>query len=261
MKPHWRNPSRFERDSCKLLGKHDWMKWEEEMKRRAVLLLSIFAMATFLLAACGDSEKLPVSDPEYADYVGCQFSGADPWGGSLAITVRTIVDGKMEWTFTDAFDEHTLYQEQSGTAIQDGIAEYEIQGKDVENDKVTFSYQGTLELRDEQIAFTFQKGSVTTSSPEGGSDARMAEALAGSGSDNTVVLKKAADDSLTTYTVQEGDSIHSIAERFGTTTKELAILNQTVIIDTAKAQGYEFDDVIEYANYLFPGEVLLVPRQ
>ena len=62
------------------------------------------------------------------------------------------------------------------------------------------------------------------------------------------------------YTVQEGDSIHSIAEAHGLSTKDLCILNQTVIIETAKAHGLEFDEVTEYAKYLYPGEVLLVPN-
>ena len=231
------------------------------MKKRIVLIVSVIAMAALILAACGGagSDKLPVSDAEYADYVGMQFSGQDPWGGDLTITVRSIVNGEMDWTFTDAFDDHTLYQEQSKTPIQDGTAEYHLEGKDVEDENVSFSYQGTMELRDGQITFRFLKGAVTTSSSEGGSDARMAEALEGSG--NEVVLKKAADDSMTTYTVQEGDSIHSIAEQFGITTKELAIINQTVIIETAKAHGHQYDDVIEYAKYLFPGEELQVPKK
>jgi hypothetical protein len=102
---------------------------------------------------------------------------------------------------------------------------------------------------DGQITFRFLKGAMTTSSSQGGSDARMAEALAESGISNEVVLIKAADDSLMTYTVQEGDSFHSIAKQYGITTKELAIINQTVIIETAQAQGHQFDDVIEYAKY------------
>ncbi len=59
--------------------------------------------------------------------------------------------------------------------------------------------------------------------------------------------------------MKEGDSIHSIAEEFGVTTKELAIINQTVIIETAQAHGHKYDDVIECAKYLFPGEILMVP--
>ena len=233
------------------------------MKRRILFMISIIAVAALILAACGGSgnDKLPVSDTEYADYVGTQFSGQDPWGGNLTITVLSIVNGEMDWTFTDAFEDHTLYQEQSKTQIQDGNAEYSLQGKDAENESVSFSYQGTMELRDGQITFRFLKGSVTTSSTEGDSDARIAEALEESGISNEVVLAKAADDSMTTYTVQEGDSIHSIAEQFGITTKELAIINQTVIIETAQAHGHQFDDVIEYAKYLFPGEVLQVPKK
>lgn len=233
------------------------------MKKGVLLIASVIVMTAFILAACGSSEneKLPVSDDAYAEYVGTQFSGQDPWGGILTITVRSIVDGEMDWTFTDVFDNHTLYQEQGKTLIQDGKAEYSIQGKDVENENVSFSYEGTMELSEGQITFSFIKGSVTTSSSEGDSDARMAEALEGSGIANEVVLVKAADDSLTTYTVQEGDSIHSIAEKYGISTKELAILNQAVIIETAQAHGYQFDDVIEYAKYLFPGEVLQVPNK
>ena len=77
-----------------------------------ILLAFCMVLST---AACGSSSKdsVPVSDAGYAEYAGYQFSGTDPWGGTLSITVRTIVDGKMEWTFTDVFDNHTLYQEQS----------------------------------------------------------------------------------------------------------------------------------------------------
>ncbi len=233
------------------------------MKKRYLLVLSMIAMAAMFLMACGGSkdEKLPVSDGAYAEYVGAQFAGQDPWGGELTITVRSIVDGKMDWTFTDSFDDHTLYQEQSETAIQDGSAEYSIQGKDAENKNVSFSYEGTMDLRDGQITFRFLKGSVTTKSSEGESNARMAETLEASGISNKVVLVKAADDGLTTYIVQAGDSIHSIAKQYGISTKELAILNQTVIIETAQAYGHQFDDVIEYAKYLFPGEELVVPKK
>lgn len=89
----------------------------------------------------------------------------------------------------------------------------------------------------------------------------MVKALETNGISNKVVLIKTADDNLTTYTVKEGDSIHSIAKKCGISTKELAILNQTVIIETAQAYGYQFDDVIEYAKYLFPGEKLMVPKK
>ena len=232
------------------------------MKKKYLLVLSMIAMVAMVLVACGSSkdEILMVSDDAYTEYVGAQFSGHDPWGGELTITVRSIIDGKMDWTFTDSFNAHTLYQEQSETVIKDGIAEYSIQGKDAENENVSFSYEGTMDLSEGQIAFSFLKGSVTTKSSEGDSEACVAEALEASRVSNEVILVKTADNNLTTYIVQQGDSISSIAKKFGISTKELAIINQTVIIETAQSHGYHFDDVIEYAKYLFPGEELLVPK-
>ena len=220
--------------------------------RRKFLILCILALGMALLAGCGsgDNGPLPVSDAEYADYAGRQFAGEDPWGGKLTVTVRSIVDGQMEWTFTDQFDDSTLYQLVEGTPVQNGAADFNIEGKDVENDNVTFSYQGDLELKNGAVLMTLTSGSVMTASSEGGSSSRAAEALAGSGLSNQILLEE--DTSLDVYTVQSGDSIHSIAEAYGISTRELAIMNQTVIIETAQAYGYEFDDVIEYAKYLFP---------
>ena len=62
-----------------------------------------------------------------------------------------------------------------------------------------------------------------------------------------------------TYVVQAGDSLHSIAAAHGCTTVELALLNKDTIIKTAQAHGYYFDDPLQYANYIFEGEVLLLP--
>ena len=229
--------------------------------KRKILIVCMIVLGLLSLTGCKSSgnETLPVSDEEYMDYAGWQFAGEDPWGGNLTVTVRSIVDGKMEWTFTDVFDDSTLYQLVKGTPVQEGKADFDIEGKDVENDDITFHYQGEMELKDGKILMTLTSGSVMTASSEGGSSSRNAEALADSGLSNQVLLTE--DDSLDTYTVQSGDSIHSIAEAYGISTRELAIMNQTVIIETAQAYGYEFDDVIEYAKYLFPGEVLNVPAK
>lgn len=146
------------------------------MIKKTVLCL-IAIMLIFSATACGSSSSVPVSDNVYADYVGCQFSGTDPWGGSLSVTVRSIVNGKTEWTFTDSFDDHTLYQEIKGTDIREGTAEFDIKGRDVEHKEVSFAYQGSLELQDEQMIMTLDSGAVN----EGSSLTRSAESLAGSG--------------------------------------------------------------------------------
>ena len=171
-------------------------------KSLSVLLVGAHATP---LAACGNSPTpaptdssmslSQTSDAQYADYAGYQFSGKDPWEGTLSVTIRSIVDNDMEWTFTDTYENHTLYQAQKGTSLHDGMAEFDIHGKDVEHDNVSFDYRGTIELKDSNVIVTLLAGAVTEESPEGGSSYHFAEALLSSGLSNKVVLDKVADDS------------------------------------------------------------------
>ena len=236
------------------------------MKHTSKLLLVLLAILVLLLAACGKepAETGPAgggllvqsNENGNGDYAGYQFSGQEPWGGTLTVTVMNIADGKMDWSFVDSFEGHTLYQVQKGTALQDGTAAFDIQGKDVEQQNVSFHYQGSLELKDGKLTVTFNAGAVTD---EGG--AALHDAASLSSPANQAVLEKAASGPYMVYTVQSGDSVHSIGKAYGISTRDLCILNQVVIIETAKAHGYEFDDVTEYAKYLFPGEELLVPKK
>ena len=228
------------------------------MKKRTVLKAVIPLALSFMLVGCSTgTEKLAVSDPEYSEYVGSWFHGEDPWGGNLSVTIKSIVDGKMEWTFTDSYDNSTLYQEMKDTVVKDDAAAFDVQGNDAENKNTTFNYQGTMELKDGTVVMKFENGEVM----EGGSSStRNVNELGSSGLSDQVTLAKPEGSELNTYTVQSGDSIHSIAKKYGISTRDLAIMNQTVIIETAQKNGYQFDDVIEYAKYLFPGEVLVVPN-
>ena len=132
--------------------------------KRKILIVCMIILGLLSLTGChsGGNETLPVSDEEYMDYAGRQFAGEDPWGGNLTVTVRSIVDGKMEWTFTDVFDDSTLYQLVEGTSVEDGKADFDIEGKDVENDDITFHYQGEMELKDINMAFStrYVKGAM-----------------------------------------------------------------------------------------------------
>lgn len=219
----------------------------------------MIALASCLLfSACASkAEKLEVSDAEYSSYAGEWFRGEDPWGGNLTVMITGIVDGKMEWTFTDSFDDSTLYQAMKGTEVKDSAAVFDVHGNDAQNKKTAFRYQGTMELADGAVVMTFESGEVTK---EDGSARRSVKELPDTDAAR-IRLEKPDRSELNTYTVQEGDSIHSIAEQYGISTKDLAIMNQSVIIETAREHGYQFDDVIEYAKYLFPGEVLVVPAE
>ena len=229
--------------------------------KKPIVLKAVFALLLcFLMTACSSGrDRLAVSDPEYAEYVGAWFTGDDPWGGKLTVTIKSIVDGKMEWTFTDSFDSSTLYGEMKGTEVTNGLVPFVVQGRDAGERNTVFRYQGMMELKDGAVVMTFESGGVENRKSGDGSAVRTAEELAEAGSSGRIVLERPEDSEMTTYTVQPGDSLHSIAKRYGVSTKDLAIMNQTVIIETARANGYEFDDMIEYAKYLFPGEVLVVP--
>ena len=59
-----------------------------------------------------------------------------------------------------------------------------------------------------------------------------------------------------TYVVQAGDTLSEIAEKYGTTTKKLSILNSDILISGVAERGIKVNDPSEYANYIFPGQVL-----
>ena len=229
------------------------------MKRKLGRLLLLAGALTLLLTACKkttspeDAAALlaPTDGEAYADYAGYQFSGSDPWGGAITVTVKSIYDGKMEWTFTDSFDDHTLYQLQKDTVLLDGEAEFDLQGQDVEQRDVSFAFAGDMALKDGAITLTLRSGSVTDTAGQ------ALRTFPGGGLSDQIVLDKAAGPYLR-YAVQSGDSMHSIARKYGLSTKDLVILNQIVIEETARAHGLEFDDVTEYAKYLYPGEELLI---
>ena len=173
------------------------------MKKRPGMLLAVCLAIGLLLAGCSGNAGAPSgvessqsessgqsaasSDSEYEEYVGNLFVGQDPWGGTLAVEVKSISEGKASWTFIDASEGSTLYQDVTDTKIADGRAEFTLAGRDLENDD-TFEYSGTLELKDGTVVMTFLSGAVATHSSEGGSSSRMAEALAGSGLSNSVTL-------------------------------------------------------------------------
>ena len=178
-------------------------------KITAVILIACMAV---LFAACskGSDEPEPAGSAsafvsssyyyetvpaDYTDYTGYQFSGTDPWEGSLAITIRSIEDGKMAWTFTDVYEENILYAEMTDTPIEGYTATFDIQGADVANENLTFHYQGFIDLADGTLIVTFQSGAVTSESAEGGYSARIADALVDSGLSNQVELTKVVDPS------------------------------------------------------------------
>ena len=120
------------------------------MMKRFILAL---AMLTLLAVAFAEAADFP-------EHVGWHFNGDDPWGGALDVTVRTIEGGRMAWTFTDTFDGTSIYQEFEGTELTNGAAAFHTEGVSIDDDGLTFAYDGTIALVDKVVVITFTGGQI-----------------------------------------------------------------------------------------------------
>ena len=167
-----------------------------------LLIVALVFVFAFSLTGCKKDEKKEESKTEnktetksaYADYIGYQFSGKDPWGNELAVTIRTLENDKLTWTYTDVVGEGesslTLYSELT-TDFKDGSTSFNAKGKADDNN--TFDYKGTLTLKDGSLSITFTDGAVTTNSSEGGSSAYQVGPL--EEANKTITLTKVVDNS------------------------------------------------------------------
>ena len=132
---------------------------------------------------------------DYSPYMGYQFSGKDPWGNLLEVTIRKIEGGKVEWTYTDLYgegkDSITLYNELS-TDFKDGKTSFKLSGN-TSDKKHSYEYTGTLSLKDKKVVITYESGQLTTNSSDGGSGSYQVGAL--EETNKTIILEKVIDNS------------------------------------------------------------------
>lgn len=131
---------------------------------------------------------------DYSKYMGYQFSGKDPWDNELAVTIRTISAGKMDWTFTDLYNlgenSITLYNELS-TSFDGGKSSFKL-SDNIGDNIYSFNYEGKIELKDDKVYITYEKGELTSNSSNGGSTSHHVEAL--DKDKKVVVLTKIVDN-------------------------------------------------------------------
>ena len=154
----------------------------KKISKLLVVILSavmVFSAASFAYAGGFDAQA--------NNMLGNQYSGQDPWGGELSITIRSISDTSLSWSFTDVFGNSTLYNEMADSPIYNGHVDFYVEGQDLYNASITYNYSGTLDFVDNQIVVTFLAGEVDENSPEGGSSSRHVAAL--EPGRNVVVLK------------------------------------------------------------------------
>ena len=118
-----------------------------------------------------------------------QYTGVDPWGNPLTVTIDAITGQKMNWTYTEDFAGQKLVQSFEDTDLVDGQAEFHVTAAIQDDENTTCDYSGTVTVQDDALTVVFTAGEMTEASPEGGSTAYHVAAL--DEADRTVVLKAA----------------------------------------------------------------------
>lgn len=167
--------------------------------KKGILFSILIVVSLFAITGCFEKKD------NYDEYIGYQFSGNDPWGNELAITIRSLKDDKLTWTYTDTFEDATAYQEIT-SKFKDGKTSFNIKDsiqvdglKDIGGQTVdisssySYDYSGTLTLKDGKLFVKYEKGSLTTVSSEGDSASYQVGPL--DDKDKTVTLKKVVDNS------------------------------------------------------------------
>ena len=127
------------------------------MKKVSKYLVLVLSMC-LLLTACGSKKEEAVS------YDGNSYSGKDPWGNDITVTVKSLEDDNMDWTLTviigEGEDAVTLTDDYSNELVNDEFS-FDVSGNAAGNDHVSYAYSGLLSLVDGKIEMTFNEGNIT----------------------------------------------------------------------------------------------------
>ena len=129
----------------------------------------------------------PVGSPvDYSAYVGKSFSGKDPWGEDMTVSVTDISGNTLSWTLTEAVNggEEKIEAEFTDTLMKGNVGTFLLEDS-LENDLC--SYSGTIRLTDQAVVITYVDGALETQSENGNSSWHMAGAVPEA--DREIVLK------------------------------------------------------------------------
>lgn len=158
------------------------------MKRIKVISMSILLVLVALACVCCSGKKEETMD--YSDYVGKEYTGEDPWGNLLSVTLKSMEDNQVTFDYVlslgDALDMNLFVTESTGE-LKDGVIPFHITATAEENESLHFDYTGSMTLKDGSLFVIYDDGQVNEESSEGGSAGYQAQAL--EGDDKTVELK------------------------------------------------------------------------
>ena len=139
-------------------------------------LTAFLALAALLTAFVSLPETIAQAE-NYENYAGHWYSCEDPWGGRFYVTVKSVEDGRISWSFSDVFFNTTLYQQVKDAPLNDGETPFHLEGTSLYDEDKFFRYDGTLALRDGAVVLAFTAGALEERSPEGGSSSQHVDPL------------------------------------------------------------------------------------
>ena len=151
--------------------------------------------ATCLEKATG-AIQIEVKPAACSNYMGKQYTGQDPWGNPLSVTLKGIAGNEVFFAYESVIGEgeftRTFLAESSGE-LKDGAIPFHITATAKEYEAMHLDYSGHLTLKDGSLFVTYDAGSVMEESTEGGSAGYQALGL--EGEDKTVELRASHSDS------------------------------------------------------------------
>ena len=156
---------------------------------------SYLLRATCLEKATG-TIQIEVKPAAWSSYLGKQYTGQDPWGNPLSVTLKGIEGNEVSFAYESVIGEgeytRTFLAESSGE-LKDGAIPFHITATAKEYEAMHLDYSCHLTLKDGSLFVTYDAGSVMEESTEGGSAGYQALAL--EGEDKTVELRASHSDS------------------------------------------------------------------
>ena len=116
-----------------------------------------------------EADEIETTEEQFQKYIGKEFIGDDPWGGTITIKVKKIKNNDLNCIYKDVIDDYTIYVDLCDIELENGIATFGITGVTLEDDTVRFNYVGTLELIDDAIILHYMSGDLFIGSAQSGS--------------------------------------------------------------------------------------------
>jgi hypothetical protein len=123
-----------------------------------------------------------VKPAAYSEYIGKQYTGEDPWGNPLSITLNSMEGIEVSFTYESvigADDYRRTFLATSSGDLNAGTVSFHISATATENEAMHLDYTGSLTLADGSLFVTYDAGSVVEESSEGGSAGYQALGLEG----------------------------------------------------------------------------------